>query len=402
MIYDLTDPEFLRDPSAQIAKMQGDGPLVRTKIPLLGKMWVTTTDQAARNLLKSPTVFVRDTSAATGQTMVERFWWLPRTIKPLLSNMLAVDGAKHARLRSLVDQAFARTQIDDMRPALTSIADELLDTINPTLPVEIIDTYARPLPLMAICELLGIPPEDRKMVARWISPISGKTNIANLIRALPGLRKTMRHFQADFDIVRQSNRPGLILDLLTAEDAGDTLSDDELLAMVFTLFMAGHETTVHLIGNCIYGLLSNPNTRAVLAENTSDVAIMVEEFMRHTCPVMMTKPHFVTQNTVFEGIHLKQGEMVAALLIAANHDPARHDAPYAFRPQRRPNAHIGFGHGPHVCLGMQLARAEAQTAITQLFTRFPDVQLADQKSPVRYIKRTGLHGLSRLDVVLQP
>jgi len=194
----------------------------------------------------------------------------------------------------------------------------------------------------------------------------------------------------------------LIRDLVEAEDAGDTLTDDELLAMVFTLFVAGHETTVHLIGNSLYGLLSNPDTRAVLADDPANVAIMVEEFMRHTSPVMMTKPHFVTADTTFDGVALNQGDMVAALLIGANHDPARHDNPTEFRPLRRPNAHIGFGHGPHVCLGMQLARAEAQVAITQLFTRFPNVRLADENSPVRYIKRTGLHGLHQLNVVLKP
>jgi len=148
--------------------------------------------------------------------------------------------------------------------------------------------------------------------------------------------------------------------------------------------------------------LSNAQTRAVMNDAPDQIAIMIEEFMRHTSPVMMTKPHFVTQDTVFEGVSLKRGEMVAALLIGANHDPARHAAPEEFQPLRRPNPHIGFGYGPHICLGMQLARAEAQIAITQLFTRFPNIALADAKSPVRYIKRTGLHGLEKLNVVLAP
>ena len=402
MVFDLTDPDFLANPAPQLAKMRAQAAVVQTRIPLLGKMWVTTNDAAARNLLKSPNIFARDNSKATGKTNAQRFWWLPRTIKPLMSNMLGVDGAAHTRLRGLVDQAFARTQIDDMRPALAKMADGLLDQIDPATPTDLIHAYARPLPLMAICALLGVPVGDREKVARWISPISGKTTLWNMLRALPGLRKTMAHFRADFAIVRDTQRAGLIYDLVVAENAGDVLTDDELLAMVFTLFVAGHETTVHLIGNCVYGLLSNPATRAVLADDHAQIPIMVEEFMRHTSPVMMTKPHFVTQDTVFEGVSLKQGEMIAALLIGANHDPARHGEPDQFKPLRRPNPHIGFGHGPHVCLGMQLARAEAQVAITQLFTRFPNIALADAKSPVRYVKRTGLHGLEKLNVVLAP
>jgi len=117
MVYDLTDPEFLANPAPQLARMRAQAPLVQTRIPLLGKMWITTNDATARSLLKSPELFARDNSKATGKTNVERFWWLPRTIKPLMSNMLGVDGAAHARLRGLVDQAFARTQI---RHALAS------------------------------------------------------------------------------------------------------------------------------------------------------------------------------------------------------------------------------------------------------------------------------------------
>lgn len=402
MAYDLSSPDFLRDPTPLLREMRHDAPLVQVKIPLIGKLWMTTDDATARAVLKSPELFARNNERATGKTIAQRFWWLPKMMKPLFSNMLGVDGAEHARLRGLVDQAFARTEIDSLRPHIAQMADGLLSKIDHQTPVELISAYARPLPLMAICELLGVPAEDRDRVARWISPISGKTNFANILRALPGLRKTLRHFRADFDVVRQTKRPGLILDLIEADDAGDILSDDELLAMVFTLFVAGHETTVHLIGNIIHGLLAHPETRQVFQQDPANIGIMVEEFMRFTSPVMMTKPHFVTQDTVFQGVPLKQGEMVAALLISANHDPARHEAPETFQPTRRPNAHIGFGHGPHVCLGMQLARAEAQVAVTQLFQNHPNVRLSDPNKPMRHVKRTGLHGFDALNVVLGP
>ncbi len=192
----------------------------------------------------------------------------------------------------------------------------------------------------------------------------------------------------------------MITDLVEAEDAGDILSDDELLAMVVTLFIAGHETTVHLITMGIYGVLSNPSTRQAMHSSPAEMPLLIEEFMRFYSPVMMTKPHFVQKDIVFEGVPLAKGDQVAALLIAANHDDARFETPQAFIPNRSPNPHLGFGHGPHVCLGMQLARAEADVALTQFFTSFPDARVADPDAPADYSKRIGIHGLRRLDVRL--
>lgn len=401
MVYDITDPEFLQNPKPVLAQMRADGPFAEIRLPLLGKLWVATTDASARHVLKSADIFVRDSSAAGGKPMHKRFWWLPPFMKPLLMNMLAFDGDAHKRLRGLVEKAFARTEIEQMRPRLVTIADQLLDSLKPSEPVDIQALYARPLPLMAICELLGIPQADQQRIAAWIAPISGPTSSWTMLRSMPGFYRTLRHFRRDFDVVRKTPRPGLITALVEAEIAGDKLSDDELLAMVVTLFIAGHETTVHLITNAIYGLMSDPDAMAAMKSRAADLPLLLEEFMRSTSPVMMTKPHFVTRETTYEGHTLKRGDMVAALLIGANHDPARFEAPEDFRPQRRPNPHLGFGHGPHVCLGMQLARAEAQVALEQLFTRFPDIRLAAPKAPPNWTRRSGIHGLSRLDVLLK-
>ncbi len=399
MGYDLSSPEFLINPTATLAQMRADAPLVQVKLPIVGPTWMTTTDQAARALLKNADVFARDPTIGTGKTLAQKYWFFPPFMRPLFQNMLGFDGDQHKRLRGLVDQAFARTSIEDMRPRLQTIANKLLNQIDPSQDVEIISKYTRPLPLMAICDLLGIPTDERDRVARWIAPLSGPTSALGMLRGFPGLWRIMRYFRDDFTRVRQNPRPGLIHDLVMAEDAGDRLSDDELLAMVVTLFIAGHETTVHLITMGIWGLLTYPDAQATMRNNPDQLPIMVEEFMRFFSPVMMTKPHFVQQDTIFEGISLKKGEQVAALLIGANHDPARFGDPQKFEPLRRPNPHLGFGHGPHVCLGMQLARAEAQIAITQLFTRFPELKLAN-KNPPEYIRRVGIHGLKRLDLRL--
>lgn len=399
MAYDLSSPEFLANPAPQLQQMRNDAALVQVKLPIIGKTWLTTTDAAARLLLKSPDLFARDPTKGTGKSLAQKYWFFPPFMRPLFQNMLACDGPEHQRLRGLVDQAFTKTSTQDMRPRIADIADHLLDA-HAGQTIDIVKHYTRPLPLMAICDLLGVPADERDRVAGWIAPLSGPTSAWGMLRGFPGLWRIMRYFRADFTRVRQKARPGLITDLVQAEDEGDRLSDDELLAMVVTLFIAGHETTVHLITMGIYALLTNPVARAAMVERPDELPLLIEECMRFYSPVMMTKPHFVQQDTVLEGVSLKQGDQVAALLIAANHDGLRFARPEIFTSDRRPNAHLGFGHGPHVCLGMQLARIEAQVALERLFTRFRKTALARPDSPAVYTKRLGVHGLSRLEVRL--
>ena len=392
MTLDLRDPGFLADPGPALAQLRATAPLVRLRLPLVGEVWMTTTDAAAREVLKDEARFGRDRrhGGRGGMERVIRF--LPPFIKPLTQNMLLKDGADHQRLRHLVDRAFARASIETLRPEIAAIADALLDQIDPARPVEIIGAYTRALPLQVISALLGVPEADRPRVARLIAPVSGPTGVLMALTALPGLWRLTRYFRARFAEVRQTGSPGLIRELVAAEADGDRLSEDELLAMVFLLFVAGHETTVHLIDNAIGLLAANPDAHALLAD-PGRTGLMVEEVLRHASPVMITKVFHATQDFDFHGQAVQRGDQVAALLIGANRDPARHDAPDAFRPDRRPNAHLGFGFGPHICLGMQLARAEAQIALERLFTRFPGLTLA---RPPRWSARLGIRGPDKL------
>ncbi len=400
MDYDLSSREFLADPAPTLAAMRAAGPLVQVKLPIIGQTWMTTTDHAARQLLKQPELFARDPQAGTGKTMAQKYWFFPPFMRPLFQNMLGKDGAEHRRLRGLVEKAFNKTHTDDMRPRIAAIADRLLSDLSAQSEVDIIASYTRQLPLLVICDLLGLCSADRDRVAGWIAPLSGPTSALSLVRALPGLWRIMRYFRAEFARVRQDPGRGLITDLVQAEAEGDRLSDDELLAMVVTLFIAGHETTVHLITMGLNAVLRGDVPLG--SETKPDVSspLLIEEFMRFYAPVMMTKPHFVQQDTVFEGVPLKKGAQIAALLIAANHDGGRFAKPEDFIPNRRPNPHLGFGHGPHVCLGMQLARAEAQIALARFFHHFPTARLARPDVPPDYTRRIGIHGLKTLRVRL--
>ncbi|MES0827966.1 cytochrome P450 [Ruegeria sp. SCP11] len=403
-LYDLTAPQFLADPSPVLNRMRNEGPLVRTCLPLFGELFLTTGDEAARSLLKDSR-FSRDPAAAGGKPIQRYFWWMPPFIRPLMESMLAKDGDEHKRLRSLVDHAFSRHSIEDMRPELAVMADRLLDPLPTDVPVEIVRAYAAPLPLMAICALLGLPKADRPRVSRWISPISRPRGVLTLSRALPGLYRTVRYFRKLFEEVRTDPErvpAGLIRELTRVGADGDMLSENELLSMVFTLFAAGHVTTVHLISDAIVGLLDLPEPPSSIVSGPARLSLAVEEFMRFYTPVLMTKPHFATEDLDFESVPIKRGDRVSALLIGANYDPARFDRPEEMRLDRRPNAHLGFGHGLHVCLGMQLARIEAQVALERLFTRFPALRLADTHKAVTFSKQMGVRGFERLDLRLKP
>ncbi|MBM1219450.1 cytochrome P450 [Ponticoccus sp. SC2-23] len=403
MTFDLTDPDFLRAPGPMLAQMRTEGPIVRARIPFMGEVYLTTTDEAARRLLKATDSFARDPGHAGGRSYQKIMWWMPPFMRPLMHNMLLHDGAAHKRLRSLVDQAFARHAMLDLRPEIMALADGLLDQIDPDRPQDMVAAYARPLPLQVICLLLGIPESDRARVQRWISPISAPVNGWAMLRAFPGLYRLIRYFRAEFaDVRRTGGRPGLIRDLVLAEQDGDRLSEDELLSMVVMLFIAGHETTVHLVSNGIAGCIDAGNLGPELANSPGRMAIAVEEFMRFYTPVMMTKPLFARHDTEFEGTPLRTGDKIVALLIGANHDPARVEAPSEMRPERRPNPHLGFGHGPHVCLGIQLARIEAQVAIERLFLRYPNAQFAVRRDEIVHGRRIGLRGLPRLPLRLRP
>ncbi|WP_224815222.1 cytochrome P450 [Hasllibacter sp. MH4015] len=389
MIYTFSDPAFLDDPSAQLARMRADGPVVKVRIPIVGAIWMTTTDEAARKLLKSPEIFRRDPEPITGKSLARQFWWMPSSIKPMLNTMIVQDDPAHKRQRRLVELAFARATIEDLRPRIEGMADRLLDDLSGD-PVDIVRQYTRRLPFLAICALLGIPDAAHDSLTRRIAPLSHVTNPLSAIRAVLSLRGVHRDFRALFAEARaEPPGPGLISALVHTEEDGDSLSEDEILSLTLLLFLAGHETSVHLINNAIVALCEASDLRAHFKAHPETRNLMIEEFVRHASPVMVTKAMFAAEDTDILGAPIKKGEMVTAGLIAANHDPARVDNPGAFQPERRPNAHLGFGFGPHVCLGMQLARIETEVALDRLVARHPDLALA---RPVTWMKRPGLRG----------
>jgi cytochrome P450 len=394
---DLQSQAYKRDPYPTLARLIEQGPLVRIRFPLVGKLLVATTYEAVNELLRDRHTFVREPRSAGMPARSNLPWWFPRFLQPLAEVMINRDEPDHRRLRTLVEQAFLRQSIDRMRPRLESLFHEMLDDLAAQYrrdgrPVDLVANLARPFPLAAICELLGLPHEDRQMFMRQAEALTGRFSLLQILFLLRGMWNTTKYIREQIRQCRTQPREGLISELIAVEQEGDRLSEDEMVAMIVLLLLAGHVTTVHLIGGGVLTLLQRPDARQTLAGDWSLVESAVDEMLRYNSPVQATKPMMPAHDLVWHGVPLKRGEKMLALLAAANVDPHKFERPCEFDIRRSPNPHVAFGAGIHVCLGMKLAKAEAEIAIQQLFTRFPNLELAGSESDVRWSRHPGTRG----------
>jgi cytochrome P450 len=399
--FDIVSPAFHSDPFPTLDRMRAEGPLVRTRVPILGRMRFAVTYGACAALLKDHESFARDPANAGSKTQARILRFLPRTIGLLALNMIGKDDPEHRHLRGLVDQAFQRRTIAAMKPMISDIADRLLDKLNGRTQADLMSEFCRDLPLSVICVMLGLPEHHHDQFKKWLGGLTDTADIFAVIRAIPGVIRTVRY-------LRRASRPGggvlpdgLIVALRDVEAEGKTLSEDEFVSMVFLLFGAGQETTTHLIAGGLFALLSHEEQLRRLQRDLRLMPTCVEECLRYVSPVQMTKPRFVTRDMTWMGNQLRRGEMVAAFLAAANCDPARfEDGPHRFDIGRHPNPHLSFGTGVHFCLGFQLARAEAAAAFERIVVRFPDLRLSVEPRTMKWRRRPGIRALKGLPVRL--
>ncbi|MGR3436057.1 MAG: cytochrome P450 [Shimia sp.] len=389
----ITDAAFLADPGAATAPLRAAGPLHRTRMPLVGEVWLTTTDAAAREVLTGA-AFVRAPESVGRPPLSRRFGWLPARIRPLLDTIIQTDGETHDRLRGAVVRAFALHAVEAIEPALRDDAASLLGALPAGRPVDLIPGYTRPLPFTAICRLLGLPEPLWPALRRGIAPLSAAQGWGGTVLGLFRIGGALRLLEEEAARQRRAPGPGLIGRM----HAEGTLTPREIATMSTTLFMAGHETTVHLIDLALWTLLADPDARAAWESRPEARGLWIEEALRLHSPVTMTKLHYARPGATIQGVPVPEGAQVAALLVAGNHDPDRHVDPGTFRPDRRPNAHLAFGLGAHACLGMQLARLETRVALETLLDRYPGTVL---DGPVTMARRPGLRGPGRLYVRLR-
>jgi cytochrome P450 PksS len=396
---DFTSQEYLRDPAAGLARLRAAGPVVQVRFPIIGKTWITTTSELGGRVLKdSETFTMRRKGAVAGVR-----WWMPRWIRTLAVSMITMDEPDHTRLRSIVDEAFRRRAILDMEPRIFALADELAaELFADGSPADLVERYARKLPLTVICELLGLPSADRPRFIAWANTMIRISGPVSFLRMIAGIGPMKRYLEHRLQAARDRGGEGLIAELVRVEKEGGRISGEEMVAMVFLLLGAGSETTTHLISGSAYELMRAPGLRDWLTEDWSRANLAVEEFLRFVSPVQFTKPRFVRRDIELGGVRLKEGDKIMAMLAAANMDPAANPDPERLDLQRKPNRHMSFGTGIHFCLGHQLARIEGKCALEALFKRWPQLELAVPDESIRWRQRPGLRAIEKLPVVRQP
>src|SRR5436190_7007676 len=312
---DFTSQQYFRNPAASLARLRSIGPVVEVSFPIVGKVWATTTQALADRVLKDTDTFTirKDNGEVAGLR-----WWMPGIVRTLANSMLSMDEPDHKRLRDIVDEAFRRRAVLDMEPNIQASADQLAgELFDAGSPADLIERYARILPLSVICELLGLPQADRPKFMAWAGQFARFTGALGFLSALPKVVAMKRYIEAHVQTVRRSGGEGLIAEIVRVEREGGSISRDEIVSMVFLLLFAGHETTTHLISGSVHELLKNPDLRNWLADDWSRADLAVEEFLRFISPVQFTKPRYVRRDVELDGVRLRKGDKVMAMLAAA-------------------------------------------------------------------------------------
>src|SRR3984957_20370996 len=394
---DFVSQAYFRNPAAEIEKLRSAGPVVEVQFPMIGKVWTTTTQDLADRVLKDSETFTIRTGIG-GVAGLQ--WWMPRILRTLANHMLSMDEQDHRRLRDIVDEAFRRRAVLEMEPRILAVADEFASELFAEgSPADLVDRYARTLPLSVICELLGLPLADRPKFTAWASGFTRFTSAFGFPTVVPKIFAMKSYMEERLEAARETGGEGLIAELVRVEEEGGRISRDEVVAMLFLLLFAGHETTTHLISGSVHELLRNPGLRDWLEEDWSRANLAVEEFLRFVSPVQFSKPRVWQKDVELGGAQLKKGEKIMPMLAAGNFDPEANEHPENLDLKRRPNRHVAFGAGTHFCLGHQLARLEGKCALQALLKRWPKLTMATEDSRIRWRTRAGFRAIERLPVM---
>jgi len=385
-----------REPGPGLARLVAAGPIAWMRVPVIGEMPFVTTHAGCEALLKDEALFSTDVANGRNRRIAWFLRLMPRNVRVMTANMLQKDGDEHRRLRRMVDGAFRRGAVEAWVPRIERIAAGLLEDWAASEDGDFVRHVARPLPLAIICEILGLAHEDRPDFVRWMAAFSQGDSIWRLPSVFRSLTRINRYLMARFEERRANPGDDLISVLVHAAEGGERLTDNEVLAMLGLLFIAGHETTTHLLSNAVLTLLKNPGELARLRSDPSLEVTAVDELLRHVSAVEMTKPRYLRQDARFLGVPFKRGQAVMAHLAAANRDPAVFDDPDRLDLGRTPNRHLALGGGPHFCLGAWLAKAEVAAILRLLWRRAPDLALAVPEENLQWSGQAGIRALRTL------
>ena len=390
----ITLADILTEP-AIVEGLRERGPIHRVALPDGTPVWAVIGYDEAVAALSDPRLSV---AAMTAAGVIDSGKLTPAQRDGLLRGLTSTDPPDHTRLRRLVSSAFAARQVGTMRPWISSLTETLIDDFAPAGRVELMSQLALPLPMLVISELLGIPEADRPQFREWSRElISGMGTPDFALDSALEFLDFLRKLCSD---KREHPDDGLISALIQAREDGQALSEDELTSMVFLMVIAGHDTTVGLIGNGVYLLMNNPEQLDALRTDPSRLPAAIEEFLRLESPVPFGTFRAAVDSFEIAGTPITAGDLVLISLQSANLSPAQFTDPQRLDPGRSQGRHLAFGQGIHYCLGAPLARLEAEAAIGALLRRFPALRLEDPGADLTWNRSAFVHRLDTLPLAL--
>jgi cytochrome P450 len=400
------------DPYPAYAWLREHAPVHRTRLPNGIEAYLVTRYQDAKAVLADPRLSKDAASSFPG--------WRPgRTGIPgehrsgIAAHLLNLDPPDHTRLRRLVSKAFTPRRVAEFAPRVAAIADDLLDAAfepasaggslgaEPGEPVDLVRAYAVPLPVVVICEMLGVPADEQPIFHEWAAGVMDRSGprggVGRSVKRVRGYLRELIH-KKRLALSADPSSDDLLSALIRASDHGEQLSEDEVAAMSFILLFAGFETTTGLIGNGTLALLRHPDQLAKLQANPDLWDSAVEELLRYDGPVEIGTWRFTNEPISVGGVPIPAGEPVLVVLAAADRDPERFSEPDTLDLTRAEGGHLALGHGIHFCLGAPLARLEGRIAFERLFSRYPDLRLASSPNDLRWHSGLIMRGLRTLPV----
>lgn len=373
--------EGLLDTCIRLRKI---APVVQVEFPGGVPAYVALTHTAVREILAGDNkTFARDPKhwPALYDGSIPEDWPLRAIVQG--DHLSTKDGADHKRLRSLVGKAFTPSRVQAMEPRIQQIVDQLLDNVAAAGDgVDVVPTFTEALPMWVICDLFGVAQDERAQMRHWTSTLLAYTTPPE--EAFAAQTEMMTYLRELAE--RKQREPGddLTTGLVQARDEGDKLTTDELVGVLWLMLVAGHETTVHLLGYAIVALSQHPD-QLELATAEGRWADVVEETLRYRHSVMMTSWRFTLEDVTIAGVDIPQGNAVGVVYQASGIDPAKYgDTANEFDITRDQSGHLGFGHGPRYCIGAPLARLESRLALASLYRRFPELSLAIDPDDIPY------------------
>jgi cytochrome P450 len=365
-------------------------------------IWAIFNYEDCSSILKDPRLSARRTAAILLGLPAERRADFAELVRMMGLWMLFIDAPEHSRLRKLMNKGFSPAVAESLRPQIEAIVDRMLEPLRHASEAEFMHEIAHPLPVNVVAEMLGIPDTMQSQLVRWSDALA--TFLGNPRRTLEQTQEAQtaivaltQYFREIVTARRRQKGNDLISLLLEIEEDGEILTEEELYAQCVMLLSAGHETTRNLIGNGMHCLLQHPQELSRLRDHPEMIRSGVEELLRYESPIQYTA-RIVKEEMQLCGVRLRQGEVVAFMLGAANRDPQQFRDPTRLNLARLDNAHLAFGAGPHFCIGNQLARLEGQVAILRMVQQFPRLRLTAQRA--EWAPNLGFRGLKALPVAL--